>query len=86
MSKLEDAVNRLSELADLTLLETDEKKLAAYANEMAQCWLLYMTWILQNMLETNDNGEVDIVATLQSWQDKSAIDMVVEINENQDNI
>lgn len=86
MSKLEDAVDRLSELSEKAIMETDEKVLASYATEMAQCWLLYTTWVIQNLMETTEAGNVDVKATVETWRDKSVLDFLDKVNGTGDNI
>lgn len=86
MSKSEDAVNRLSELSEKAIMETDEKVLASYATEMAQCWLLYTTWVIQNLMETTEAGNVDVKATVETWHDKSVLDFLDKVNGTGDNI
>ena len=86
MSKLEDAVDRLSELSEKAIMETDEKVLASYATEMAQCWFLYTTWVIQNLMETTEAGNVDVKATVENWNDKSVLDLADKVKETGDNI
>lgn len=86
MSKLEDAVDRLSELSEKAIMETDEKVLASYATETAQCWLLYTTWVIQNLMETTEAGNVDVKATVETWRDKSVLDFLDKVNGTGDNI
>ena len=63
------AMLRLDELSQLVLIETDEKKLAEYAQEMASCFSYFKVWV-DSFIPTLLQNNPDVVEAVAMMQDE----------------